>query len=525
MSTRLVAALALLCSCTASSILRAADIVVQPGQSIQAAIGQAVNGDRILIQPGTYFEHSITTLGKSIEVIGVAGAAATVIDGGGAQATIVRIADGEPPQTVIRGLTIRNGYTGIYLIGAAKPVIRECVIEGNKRMGAGPNVAEAGAGVYGYINTAGARLVDCVVRGNEGHGVTGPVYCTRCLIRDNQQVGYLAPSFIELVETRVLNNSWTGVSVGNLFPGQGPLIQRCDISGNGEGVFSSGDFGVAIRNCRIVGNHGPAISAQVNGSFLGGSFVLAEGCVIANNTSTTPSGAALNAFFGFLEGSRYVTLSRCTIVGNSPAAVSGNALTVEYRDSIIWSQPNLVTGTPSLTVSHCDVQGGHPGVGNFALDPQFVALALGDYHIRSTSPCINAGTNGAVSDFEGNPAVGAIDVGADEFAPQLSVTGDPAPGGTMNIGIYGVPGSAPVLFFLSLGRLDTPVATPFGSFHLVLPLVPGFPIDLGTVPSGSAITFPGVIPPNAPVGTPIHMQVFLGGLSPRLTNVESIVIG
>lgn len=524
MSIRMTAALVLTFSWSASP-LRATDIVVQPGQSIQAAIGQAVDGDRILIQPGTYFEHSITTLGKTIEMIGVAGAAATVIDGGGAQATIVRIADGEPPQTVVRGLTIRNGYTGIYLIGAAKPVIRECVIEGNKRMGAGPNVPEAGAGVYGYINTAGARLVDCVVRDNEGDGVLGPIYCTRCVIRDNQRAGYAAPYFIELVETRVLNNGWEGVRVGNLYPQQNPLILRCDISGNGKGVTSVGDVGVAIRNCRIVGNHGPAISAQVNLSFFGGSVVLVEGCVIANNTSTTPSGAALNAFFGFLEGSRLVFLSRCTIVGNSPAAVSGNALAVEYRDSIIWNQPNLVTGTPALTVTHCDVQGGHPGVGNFALDPQFVAPALGDYHIRSTSPCIDAGTNGAVSDFEGNPAVGAIDVGADEFAPQLSVIGDPAPGGTMNVGIYGVPGSAPVLFFLSLGRLDTPVATPFGPFHLALPLVPGFPIDLGTMPSGSAISFPGVIPPSAPVGTPIHMQVFLGGPSPRLTNAESLVIG
>lgn len=506
-------------------IARAADLVVHPGQSIQSAVAQAVNGDRILIQPGTYFEHSITTLGKTIELIGVAGAASTIVDGGGARASIVSIADGEPPQTVVRGLTIRNGYTGVYLTGAAKPVIRECVIEGNKRMGAGPNVAEAGAGVYGHINTTGARLVDCVVRGNEGDGVQGPVYCTRCVIRDNQRRGYAAPWLTELIETRVLNNALAGVRVGNLYPGQSPLILRCDISGNGEGVSSEGDVGVAIRNCRIVGNHGPAISAQVNLSFFGGSVVLVEGCVIANNTSTTPSGAALNSFFGFLEGSRYVTLSRCTIVGNLPAAVSGNALSVEYRDSIIWNQPNLVTGTPALTVTHCDVQGGHPGVGNFALDPQFVAPALGDYHIRSTSPCIDAGTNGAVNDFEGNPAVGAIDVGADEFAPQLSVIGDPAPGGTLNVGIYGVPGSAPVLFFLSLGRLDAPIATPFGPFHLVLPLVPGFPIDLGPMPSGSAINFSGAVPPSAPVGTPIHMQVFLGGPGAKLTNVESIVIG
>ena len=64
----------------ATSAALAVDIPVAPGGSIQAAIAVALAGDRVVVAPGTYVEQ-IDFLGKQIEVIGLQGAALTIIDG------------------------------------------------------------------------------------------------------------------------------------------------------------------------------------------------------------------------------------------------------------------------------------------------------------------------------------------------------------------------------------------------------------------------------------------------------------
>ncbi|MFM7296429.1 MAG: hypothetical protein ACKO4Q_04305, partial [Planctomycetota bacterium] len=50
----------------------ATDWTVVPGSSIQSAINAASNGDRILIQPGTYAER-IDLQSKRLVVLGLAG--------------------------------------------------------------------------------------------------------------------------------------------------------------------------------------------------------------------------------------------------------------------------------------------------------------------------------------------------------------------------------------------------------------------------------------------------------------------
>ena len=56
------------------------------------------------------------------------------------------------------------------------------------------------------------------------------------------------------------------------------------------------------------------------------------------------------------------------------------------------------------------------------VDPQFFDPVNGDYHLRPTSPCANAGTNGAPSlpatDLDGNSrtnSTGQVDLGCYEF--------------------------------------------------------------------------------------------------------------
>jgi hypothetical protein len=82
-----------------------------------------------------------------------------------------------------------------------------------------------------------------------------------------------------------------------------------------------------------------------------------------------------------------------------------------------------ISGSPAVAFS--DVEGGFAGGGNINSDPQFQNASGGDFHIAATSPCLNAGSNGAPSlppnDFEGDAriAYGTVDMGGDEFASCL----------------------------------------------------------------------------------------------------------
>jgi len=81
------------------------------------------------------------------------------------------------------------------------------------------------------------------------------------------------------------------------------------------------------------------------------------------------------------------------------------SMTIDHND--VWDNGwadyvNVITGTDDISA-----------------DPLFVNAAVGDFHLRSDSPCIDAGTNvGAPDhDFEGDPRPDGcfVDIGADEY--------------------------------------------------------------------------------------------------------------
>ena len=89
----------------------------------------------------------------------------------------------------------------------------------------------------------------------------------------------------------------------------------------------------------------------------------------------------------------------------------------------------------TATLFHNDVWGNSmanysgvpPGTNDISADPLFVNPANNDYHLRGSSPAVDAGTNEGAppTDFEDDPrpldgnldGVDVVDMGADEFKP------------------------------------------------------------------------------------------------------------
>jgi hypothetical protein len=168
-------------------------------------------------------------------------------------------------------------------------------------------------------------------------------------------------------------------------------------------------------------------------------------------------------------------------------------------------------------VVYCDVQGGWPGPGNIDANPQLVdpAWLTLDMHILRTSPCRDAGWNGAMGlpeqDFEGDPrqASGTADLGADEFHDRFYYCGDPYPGEEVIGRIVGEPGTAPVGFWLGSGLLKHLWYSPmFGFWYLAPPLI--FSGVLAPIPADRVMDLPATVPATPAGPYELYLQAFIG---------------
>lgn len=212
-------------------------------------------------------------------------------------------------------------------------------------------------------------------------------------------------------------------------------ITNCIFQNNhanlGGGFFSEAPEG-KITNCIFTDNEADEYGG---GIYLLNSTLNIANCTFAGNQAGDTGGPGGGAIFNAYS---YPLITNCTFSGNiARAGTEGGAIFnkfshPEIANSILWGNfagygPEIVDDEVSATsATHCNIDAdGFEGIlGNIRKYPEWIKPQDKDFHLRSNSPCINAGTREGVdlpeTDFEGDPRIvdEAVDMGVDEFKPE-----------------------------------------------------------------------------------------------------------
>jgi hypothetical protein len=159
-----------------------------------------------------------------------------------------------------------------------------------------------------------------------------------------------------------------------------------------------------------------------NEGALGGAIALVGGDALVENTllsgNSTAAGSSGAIWVG-LDGQ--ITATHVTLADNAGGAalhVAGTASAWVYS-SIAWGNKDGFSGT--YVDTDCNID--QSGVAGPATDPEFFAPASGDYHLRATSPAVDACTTGLPTDLENvaRPVGSGYDMGAYEGGPYTHV--------------------------------------------------------------------------------------------------------
>jgi len=388
------------------SVLQARIIHVPADSStIQGGINGAVDGDTVMIAPGTYYENRIELLGKAITVMSTSPedpnvVTSTIIDGNYEFNSIIFLNhSNEDTTSIIAGLTIRNGDQsdggGVYCVGSS-PMVKNCWITGNN--------AEGGYGGGVYCSDSHATFIDCKISNNRAEGDGGGIF-----VQWNA-----SPTFRNCVISE--NYSGTDQGGGIYCIGDGRFL-GCIISNNFHGGISTS--GGMYDRCLISDNPGTGVECY------GSQFTY---CVIKGNTR------------GGIRSGDDVALINCTFTENTTGG-SGSALhcvgSTLLENCIIWGNaaPGIVDESGELEVYYCDIEGGWPGEGNIDEDPMFVSSNKDDYRLLWSSPCIDTGHPDALDADSTRSDMGAYYFNQNDFLT-LYVTPDTsevAPGGQLGV--------------------------------------------------------------------------------------------
>jgi hypothetical protein len=256
-----------------------------PFRRIQEAIDSANNNDIVIVAQGVYTgdpdNRNLHFDGKSITVRSTDPnnpeiAANTIIDPNGAGRGF-SFNSGEDANCVISGLTIRNGYTGVYGANVyfynSSPTFRNCIITNG-------HAADSGGGFY--CDSCNPKIINCTITGNRAGFYGGGVSCyysnpeiVGCTISDNsagvEGGGFdLVLSSATVVNCIITNNTASSSGGMNCYsPGETNLV-NCTLTRNvannsGGGLFCQDGSSAIIKNSILWANEaasGPQVAVD-----------------------------------------------------------------------------------------------------------------------------------------------------------------------------------------------------------------------------------------------------------------------
>ncbi len=365
---------------------------------IQAAIQASADGDTVEIQPGTYLEN-VSFRGRAILVTSVAPAdttvaRATVIDGSlTPNASVMRFTEGEGRDSQLRGLTLTGGtgtdvnpYWEISTAGggiycdSSSPLIRNCVLRGNRVTGYG----NGGRGGGAYCAHGSPRFENCIFEHNYAP-LRGNGFAAMGADADRP----------ELIACQIRHNDgdrWGGSAVH--LERCGALLEECTITQNrGAGLRLHGwTVGAELYATRILYNSDGGVDGDDTPSLL-------VDCTIAFNDGGP------NLLCGTWDETDPAIVENCTILGNGSSLHAGLKTkgSVRVTDTIIrrHGSASIVLGPMSLdeihTITYCNIEGGWSGTGNIDADPRFCNIFCRSEEslmLASDSPCLGSGSGG-----------------------------------------------------------------------------------------------------------------------------------
>ncbi|MBT3251683.1 MAG: DUF1565 domain-containing protein [Candidatus Marinimicrobia bacterium] len=250
-----------------------------PFASIQLGIDSTVDGDTVLVYPGTYlenidFDSQNIVIGSLFITTGdTSYISQTVIDGN-QSGTVVTFDQDETESAALIGLTIQNG------------------------------LAIRGGGVY--CDEASPTLSNLIVINNFAEWYGGGIHC-----RDN--------SFPLLTQVQIMGNSAIQGGGGIYSWESGPILTQVTVSGNtvidqGGGIYSFGYSTMSLTNVTISGNSATGEEGDGGGIYFANSAPSLTDVTIARNQANR-YGGGIYAFNTFDLG--FSAENRCNIYSNT----------------------------------------------------------------------------------------------------------------------------------------------------------------------------------------------------------------
>ncbi len=361
---------------------------------------------------------------------------------------------------------------------AASPVISDCIISDN-------TAAYYAGGLACYMNSA-PTITDSTFTGNYGGAGGGGLACyssspniVRCVVSDNilssgssggAGIALFDHSSPTIQDCTISANSCDDSGGGiECFEYCSPMISGCTITGNtadeGGGLFcddnSSPGVTDSVFSQNFAADDGGGIKCRnssspeifrcsiLMNSAIDGAGVFSEessplliNCLIADNYAENCSGLCLGL-------APSADIADCTVADNQAEEGCGGICFYGIDEAVVvntilWGNdaptaPELAAFESTiLTLSYSDLQGGQEAVlldefstlnwgeGMLEADPLFIGGAPFDYHLSSSSPCIDAGTDDQTTypflpeddiDGEERPYLDS-DIGCDEYVPK-----------------------------------------------------------------------------------------------------------